>query len=192
MKNERLARLKSTYDDATSTLAIREDGAEVARGDLSTRDGRRTIEAFFATYSADDLRGPPRILEGENHSFSDVARKVVSIINLASVAELERTIGAPVDPLRFRGNIYVEGWPAWKEKSLIGQTIELGPAARGSVVKDIVRCPATNVDPVTGARDMDIPETLKATFGHQDCGIYVEVTNGGTIAPGDRIDMVEA
>jgi uncharacterized protein YcbX len=190
MKNERLARLKTSYDDATETLSVRDGGAEVARGDLRNPDGRTAIEAFFAKYCADELRGPPKILHGENHSFSDVSRKVVSIINLASVAELEKVVGAKVDPLRFRANIYVADWPAWHEATLLGATVAFGTEARGTVVKSIVRCPATDVDPATGARDLHIPETLRSAFGHQDCGIYVEITHGGTIAPGDQIGSV--
>ena len=49
------------------------------------------------------------MLQAPGHSFSDVARKVVSIINLASVAAIENAVGAPVHPLRFRGNLYVDG-----------------------------------------------------------------------------------
>src|SRR5258705_422492 len=81
----------------------------------------------------------------EGHSFSDVAAKVVSIINLASVAALETVIGTPVHPLRFRANVYVSGWPAWHEFSLLGQEIAIGQA-RLKVTKRIVRCAATNVD----------------------------------------------
>ena len=53
---------------------------------------------------------------------------MVSIINLASVAAVENAVGAPVDPLRFRGNIYVTGWPAWHEFDLLGQEIAIGDA----------------------------------------------------------------
>jgi uncharacterized protein YcbX len=59
--------------------------------------------------------------------------------------------------------------------------------ARAKVVKRIVRCAATNVDPVTAARDMEIPQTLQRSFGHGDCGIYAEVTTDGEIAIGDTI-----
>ena len=59
-----------------------------------------------------ELRGPPKVLHGEGHSFSDVAMKVVSILNLASVSVVEMAAGAPVHPLRFRGNTYVTGWSA--------------------------------------------------------------------------------
>ena len=94
------------------------------------------------------LRGAPKVLSGQNHSFSDVAKKVVSIINLASVAELETVAGAPVDPLRFRANLYVRGWAAWDEFKLIGERLQIGEATL-KVTKRIVRCAATEVDPAT-------------------------------------------
>jgi uncharacterized protein YcbX len=186
MRNERLAALRTHFDDASDTLTISYDGREAARGDLRTPEGRAAIEAFFARYSADELRGPPKVLHGANHSFSDVARKVVSIINLNSVQAAEDVIGAPVDPLRFRANLYVEGWPAWHEFDLLEQDLTIGDA-RLKVVKRIVRCAATNVDPQTGARDLTIPPTLMQNFGHMDCGVYAEVIEGGEIGVGDTI-----
>jgi len=187
MKNERLARLGTGFDDAAQMLVIRESGAEVARGDLRTAAGRAAIEGFFARFCADELRGPPKVLAAPGHSFSDVAKKVVSIINLASVAAIEGLVGRPVDPLRFRGNLYVEGWPAWGEFGLLGQDIAIGTQARAKVVKRIVRCAATNVEPGTGVRDLDIPSTLLRSLGHADCGIYAEVIAGGAIAAGDPV-----
>ncbi|MFN3656782.1 MAG: MOSC domain-containing protein [Pseudolabrys sp.] len=187
MKNERLAALRTDYDEASHTLTIRHEGGEAARGDLRTAEGRAAVEAFFARYCADELRGPPKVLHGEGHSFSDVARKVVSIINLASVNELETVIGAPVDPLRFRANVYVKGWPAWHEFDLLDREIAIG-GARLKVVKRIVRCAATNVDPHTGIRDLSIPQTLMQNFDHMDCGVYADVLAGGKIAVGDKLD----
>ena len=121
MRNERLATLRTRFDDASHTLTVDYDGREAARGDLRTADGRAAIERFFASFSADDLRGPPKVLHAPGFSFSDVAAKVVSIINLASVADLENYVGAPIDPLRFRANLYVTGWPAWQELDMVGQ-----------------------------------------------------------------------
>jgi uncharacterized protein YcbX len=125
-------------------------------------------------------------LSGAGHSFSDVARKVVSIINLASVRALENMVDHPVHPLRFRANLYVEGWPAWHESDLLDQTITIGET-RLKVVKRITRCAAVNVDPDTAARDLAIPQALMRRFGHTECGIYAEVIAGGAIAVGDAI-----
>jgi uncharacterized protein YcbX len=187
MKNERLARLDTYFDDAAQVLLIRENGTEVARGDLRTPAGCAAIERFFVRYSADELSGPPKVLAAPGHSFSDVAKKVVSIINLASVAAVEGMVARPVDPLRFRGNLYVEGWPPWREFDLLGKEIAIGAQACAKVVKRIVRCAATNVEPGTGIRDLDIPSTLLRHLGHADCGIYAEVTVGGAIATGDAV-----
>jgi uncharacterized protein YcbX len=186
MRNERLATLETRYDDATRVLSIRGEGRELARGDLSSKEGRLAIEAFFRRFMPAELRGPPKVLQAAGHSFSDVAAKVVSIINLASVAELETVIGAPVHPLRFRANVYVSGWPAWHEFSLLGQQITIGDA-RLKVTKRIVRCAATNVDPDTGLRDLEIPATLLRNFDHADCGIYAQVIDDGDIAAGDDV-----
>lgn len=192
MRNERLAALRTGYDEASHTLSIEWEGREAARGDLRSKEGRLAIEAFFRRYMPKELNGPPKVLTGELpsgdvHSFSDVARKVVSIINLASVAALESVTGVAVDPLRFRGNLYVSGWPAWHEFDLLDKEIAIGAQARLKVVKRIVRCAATNVDPATGIRDLTIPATLLKTYGHADCGVYAEVLTGGEIAAGDAL-----
>ena len=89
-------------------------------------------------------------------------------------------------PLRFRGNLYVTGWPAWQEFELVGRELVVG-RARVKVLRRIERCAATNVDPETGVRDLAIPRTLLQTFGHTDCGVYAEVTVAGEVAVGDAI-----
>jgi hypothetical protein len=187
MRNARLAELRTNFDETNHALTIGHENREAARGDLRTPEGRAVIEQFFAEFNADELRGPPKVLRAEGHSFSDVAKKVVSIINLASVAALEDASGTGVHPLRFRGNLYVEGWPAWREFDLLGSELAIGATTRLKVVKRIVRCAATEVDPDTGIRDLPIPSTLMKTYGHADCGVYAEVIEGGPIAVGDAV-----
>jgi uncharacterized protein YcbX len=186
MRDERLAALHSHYDDASRILTIRVNGEEAIRADLGTAEGRAATERYFATNFTGELKGPPKVLVGNGHSFSDVAKKVVSIINLGSVAAIEDMVGQPVHPLRFRANLYVRGWPAWSELDLLDRTLAIGDV-RLKVVKRIVRCAATNVEPLTGIRDMQIPDTIMRAFGHADCGIYAEVLSPARIAPGDAI-----
>lgn len=190
MRNARLAELQTSFDDQGQVLTIRHQAREAARGDLQASEGRAAIERFLAEHCADELRGPPRILHASDHSFSDVARKVVSLINLASVADLEDAAGQPVHPLRFRGNVHVTGWPAWSEFNLVGSTIAMGKTARLKIVKRIVRCAATEVDPDTAMRDLPIPRILTDAYGHTDCGVYAEVIEGGEIAAGDTVEAI--
>jgi uncharacterized protein YcbX len=190
MRNERLAGLRTHFEDRSNLLTIQEGGKAAARGDLETAEGRAAIEQFFTANFAGDLKGPPKILSGSGHSFSDVARKVVSIINLGSVAAIEGVVGQPVHPLRFRANMYISGWPAWHEFELLDRTLAIGDV-RLKVVKRIVRCAAVNVDPESAARDLDIPHTMMRRFGHADCGVYAEVVAGGAIGAGDAIATEE-
>jgi uncharacterized protein len=190
MRNERLAWLETRFEDRSNLLTIRKGGDVAAQGDLETPEGRLAIEQFFVANFASDLKGAPKILSSAGHSFSDVARKVVSIINLASARAIENMVGAPVHPLRFRANLYVEGWPAWHEFDLMDRTLAIG-ATRLKVVKRIVRCAAVNVDPDSAERDLEIPQALQRRLGHGDCGIYAEVIAGGTIAVGDAITVEE-
>jgi uncharacterized protein len=190
MRDEWLAALHARFDDASNVLTISQDGAIAAQGDLETAEGRTAIERFFATGFAGAIKGPPKVLSSSGHSFSDVARKVVSIINLGSLAAIENMVGQPVHPLRFRANLYVEGWPAWHEFNLLDQILTIGDV-RLKVVKRITRCAAVNVDPETAARDLEIPQALMRRLGHNECGIYAEVIAGGTISVGDTIAAEE-
>jgi hypothetical protein len=186
MRDERLATLDARLDEATGTLTIRRDGKQVARGQLTTPLGRKLIEQFVAAYMKAELRGAPRIVNADGHSFSDVAAKCLHIVNLASVRELERACGRRVDPLRFRANLYLEGVAPWAELGWIDKELGIGPA-RLTVFARTQRCEATNVDPATGARDMAVPAYLMRTWGHQDFGVYAKVTAGGEIAIGTPV-----
>ena len=69
---------------------------------------------------------------------------------------------------------------------MLGRELRIG-GARVKVIKRIVRCAATEVDPDTGIRDLEIPRTLQQSFGHADCGVYAEVVAGGEVAVGEPV-----
>jgi len=180
MRNERMASLKTGFDDVTHELTIDLAGKRVAQGVLDTSEGRRSIEDFIADYMADELNGPPKIVHALNHSFSDVSAKCLHIINLASLRELERLMGKSIDPLRFRANLIIDGPEPFSELEWPGRTMKSNDIEL-KVFKRTQRCPATNVDPVNGVRDMTIPDLLFEHFGHRDFGIYANVEAGGVL-----------
>lgn len=190
MRNEVLATLRTRYDDATGDLVIAGAGGEMLRASTTSPEGRQSITGFFEGFMPGALRGTPRLLQApEGYRFTDSRSGFVSIINLASVADLEARIGLPIDPLRFRGNIMVEGLDAWTELDLVGRELETASGVRLQVLKRIERCAATNVDPQTGARDLQLPKALLTAFGHVDCGIYCRILKGGRLAEGERFDI---
>ncbi len=192
MRDEKMAALDTTFDEDSKVLTVFRSGKQVARGCLSDKLGCQLLEQFFAAYAKDSLRGgAPKIVSAENHSFSDVPAKWVSIINLASVKDLERVARKPVHPLRFRGNIYLDGLEPWEEFNWLDRTLTIGGEPVLEVTERTTRCAAINVDPETGARDMTLPRTLDIGFGHQDCGIYARVAANGKIAVGDKVEVTD-
>jgi uncharacterized protein YcbX len=189
MRNEKLAELAALFDERTQVLTIRKAGALLAEGRLDTPEGRRAIEAFIDRFCTDDLRGPARIVASPGFCFSDYPGKVLSLINLETVRAIGERIGESVNPLRFRGNLYVDGLPAWQEFSWVGRQLDVGGIAM-TAVERISRCAATNVDPETGARDLDIPRSLLHAWGHADCGIYLEIRSAGRLSAGDALAVV--
>jgi uncharacterized protein YcbX len=189
MRDERLATLEARFDDATQTLSILRAGKQVARGQLSTLVGRQMIEQFLAAYMKGSLRGAPKVVVAEGHSFSDVSAKCLHIVNLASLRDLERVTGRQIDPLRFRANVYLDGVPAWEEFRWLDRGLKLGDV-EVQVFDRTTRCDATNVDPATGVRDMAVPALLQRHFGHADFGVYAKVTSGGRLAVGDAVSLL--
>lgn len=191
-RNERLAALRSRYDDENKTLIIERDGKQVARGLIDQPVGRKMIEQFFAAYLGDEVRGIPKLLRARDHSFADDPRPCLSLINISSLRELERVMGRHLDPLRFRGNLYFDTGEPWDEFSWVGKEIAVtGPlgTVRLKGISRIERCAATNVNPETGDRDSQIPKALQSAFGHIDLGIYAEVLSGGTMTVGADIGV---
>jgi uncharacterized protein len=193
MRDEKLALLQTRFDAETGLLTIAENGRELLRGRLTEPEGCRAVAEFLTNFLGPCVDGPLRVIEAPGHAFADARRRpnattgqYVSLINLASIAALQTAMGTPVDPIRFRANIYFDGAPAWREHDWIGAEIALG-AARLRVLSPITRCAATQVNPITAERDLDIPAALDRHFGHINLGIYAEVISAGEIALGDPL-----
>lgn len=188
MRNEAIARMEALYDDASGTLSISHEG-QTATGAPRSPEGRAAIERFLEAHvPAADRRGPLRLLAAPDaFRFTDSGRGFVSILNLASVADLERRLGVPVDPLRFRANIHLEGLAPWAEFALVGAVLEAPSGLALRVSSRIDRCAAIEVDPVVGARDLPLVKALMTAYGHVDCGVYAEIVAGGALAEGQRL-----
>ncbi|MGO9173966.1 MAG: MOSC domain-containing protein [Rhodomicrobium sp.] len=189
MQHERLAGLALTFDEASHTLTLFRSAKPVAKGDLQTKPGRQMIEQFLAAYMKANLRGPPRIVSAQGHSFTDIAEKALHLVNLESVRILSRTAGIDLDPLRFRANLYFEGVPAFEERHWCGKTLACGSTTL-KVFDETGRCEATSVDPKTARRGLSVPATLERTWGHTKLGLYAKVISGGEVEAGSAIAML--
>jgi hypothetical protein len=193
MRDERLAELQVAYDDVSGRLRIAHAGRQVVDADTDEA-GREAIERFFEAFMADSLPGRPRLVQARGHMFTDNPIKYVSLINLASVRAIAEAIvettgealDGPLDPLRFRANLYVDDLEPWAELDWVGRELAAGEA-RLRCVERIDRCAATNVNPATARRDLNIPQTLRTAYGHIDCGVLLQVVRGGRLETGQSI-----
>jgi uncharacterized protein YcbX len=191
-RQEALARLTTSYDGSTGLLSVI-DSAERLSANVHCPEGRAAIAAFFARFLPEDQKpSQPRLVTAVNHCFTDVGvhsselMHAISVLNLASVRELETRIGKRLDPRRFRANIFVEGLDPWVENEWLNRELMLGTVScRG--MRLTRRCPATEVNPDSAIRDINVPRELMRCYGHIHLGIYLSVIKGGVLRLGDTV-----
>lgn len=189
VQEERLAQLRVAYDPFGPTVTLSRQGRQVVSADPTGQIGRMLLSQFFAGFLTGTPRGMPSFQEVDDGNRAALLPNPVSILNLASIHDLERVARQPVDPRRFRANILVEGLPPWAEFEWVGRDIRIG-AATLRVAGRIPRCSATNVNPDTAERDMNVPLTLRKGFGHIDMGVYAAVAGGGAVKPGAEVGEI--
>lgn len=188
-RDAQLARLQTHLDPQTRLFSIRVQGNLVHESDFTEPAAvERTIDFFASMFGLEPGRRP-LLAQAVPHRFTDASvgsprlMNAISLINLNSVADFSARLGVPVDPLRFRGNLYFDGWPAFSEFDRVDEEFEVG-SLRLRVLQRIKRCAATEVNPTTAERDVAVPRLLKEHYGHFDMGVYAEVLTGGTVEPG--------
>lgn len=189
MLDEQLATVRTEFDETTRRLVVWQDGVPILAAGIDTAGDRKTIEGFFHHLVGDTIPAPPKFVAADNGEFMDSKDRTVSLINLASIRHMEEKWGEGLDLRRFRSNIYVDGLEPWIEHQWIGATLIIG-GTRCYVDRRNARCAATNVDPVTGARDMNIPRAMIESYGHADLGLNLHVHGGGRITVGDTVSVV--
>lgn len=189
-RDAKLALLDTRFEEATGMLHIAGEAF-----DTKTDTGRNGAAAAIAAHLGYEAEMQPTLHSAAPHRFTDVSvvseamMNAVSLINVDSVSSFAQTVGMEISPARFRGNILFSGTPPFAELEWEAREIAIGEA-RMRVVKRTKRCPATEVNLQTGARDIDLPGALQQHYGHRDMGIYAQITQGGQIAPGDALTLV--
>ena len=183
----RVACARTKLDDASGVMTAKAPGQPTFAGRLAEPAGREAFAAWVTDLIGDEARGPLKVVDARGaFRFTDHPQGQVSVINMASVRDLSAKMGVELDPLRFRGNLYVEGWPAWAENDWADRDLMVG-WARAKVFKPIVRCAAVEVDPTTGVRDLEVVKALFYSYGHMHCGIYIQMTSAGRVGLGDAV-----
>ena len=188
-QNPKLAQLRCRFDESAQTLTISHNKQQLICADMTSKEGRKEIELCIAGFMETEEQGAPRLVSAPEHHFSDIPQKAVSLINTASVDEISQAAGKKVSPLRFRGNIYIDGIEPWAEMDWRGKTLNLDGEPFFEVFDITGRCPATKVNLHNGERDVDMLNLLNTAFGHTNCGVYMRVINDGQIREGATLTV---
>lgn len=132
---------------------------------------------------------PTAVVRAPGQSLCDQPYPCLSLIGVASLADLEARSGKALSPRRFRANLWAEGWAPFAEFDLVGKRLRIG-STEFEVKERVGRCRATDVNPESGARDIDMLKTLESLYGHTDLGVFLTVSEPGAIARGDRIEVL--
>ncbi len=170
-------------DSSALTISLTAPSGESTTFRTDDRERRVASAEFLARHIP--AQGPcPRELVVADQGMFDSRAAGISIINPASVAALDGAL----DPLRFRGNVLVDGLAPFEEFALIGKVVRLG-GVRLAITEAIERCPATTVNPITAEVDVNVPQILSASCGHLHCGVYGRILESGVVRDGDAIEI---
>ncbi len=148
-------------------------------------DGEKLVAWLRPLWPA-DRPAPASVGHVAGQAMTDVPEPYVSLLSVASNADLSRRMGVDLSIHRWRGNLWIEGMDPWAEGDLIGKRLRVGGAVL-EVRAHITRCKATTVNPETGHADADTLKALSQAFGHQDFGVYALVVEGGDVAMDDKV-----
>ncbi|KEO58889.1 MOSC domain-containing protein [Thioclava indica] len=152
-------------------------------------DHAKLFEWLRALWPADAPQPNALLRAPEDQPLSDQSTPLLSLIGQASLNDLSAKLGQPLSRARFRANLWVEDWEPFAEFDLIGCQIRVGDA-RLEVRKRVGRCRATDANPETGLRDIDMLPALSQHYNHTDLGVFCAVIEGGEIARGARVEVI--
>ena len=187
-KSPRLQAIAAHVDERLNKITLSHpDCADITIDPDDADDANQFVR--WVTPLSNAARMLPARLVSAAQPMTDTKFQSISIINLASHAEIEKNLGTSLAPTRWRGNILIDGWAPWVEKEMIGKRIRIGEAEL-EIREEITRCLATTVNIETGIRDADTLGALKNGFGHQEMGVYAVVVNSGRIRQQDTVEVL--
>lgn len=159
---------------------------EIAPG---TPEGSAALVDWVRPMWPDNRPAPSHLVRATGQAMTDVPDPLVSILSVTSNRDLGARMGTELSIHRWRGNLWLDGFPPFEEFNWIGRRIRIGQAVL-EVADRITRCNATKANPETGIADADTLGALEAAFDHRDFGVYARVVTGGHVHVGDRAELL--
>jgi len=185
----KLMAVTSSFDAATGIIKLQHpDLDDIAVNPDDASDARELIE--WVTKISDPKRSLPSHVFKAGRGMTDSKAQTLSILTKASLDAFSKTIDAPLDQRRFRGNIWLDGTnEPWDEFNWVGKHIRIGQVEL-EIIEPIERCMATTVNPDTGVSDLQTLNTLKENWDHRNFGVFGVVTKPGIINVNDAVEVL--
>lgn len=126
----------------------------------------------------------------------------ITLVTTSSLRRLEREVGAPVDPSRFRAGFVLENAIEHEEDAWDGRQIRIGTATL-KVRTPVPRCAITGFNPTKGIRDQEVmksliryrdkfplPDGMLPGFATPGFAAYAEVIEPGFVRTGDQVEFL--
>lgn len=149
-------------------------GVTVWRDSLQVPDAGEPAAAWLSGFLGRDCRlvhVPASRARQVDSAYAEAGDRVafadgfpLLLLGQGSVDDLSARVGRPLEMLRFRPNLVIEGAPAYAEDGW--RRIRIG-ALEFDVVKGCSRCIMTTLDPMTGERSVD-REPLATLKGYRE------------------------
>ena len=184
-----LMAIEAKLDEATETLTLSHPNQK----DFTFQpNDERQLSGFLAWVKPLMPSGraqSARIIHVPERGSTDTDYPSISINSHASLRAISDKVGMPLSPLRWRGNIWLDGLNPWVEHSWLDQRFRIGTVVFEGV-EPVVRCLATTANPKTGERDADTLGALNDGWNHQNFGLYARVIKSGKISIRDTLELL--
>ena len=180
------------FQDEKLTFSLKDK--EILTIDVNQLGERKALSSKISELE-DSLKQPIVLMKNYEFPFFDtsISKKVnfvnsVSLLNIQSINDFQKRIDRKIETSIFRGNICIDGIEPWKEREWIGKVIKINDVSF-KVEKNIPRCVAINLKPLTDEYSFNLLQSLKKTYNHFEMGIYLTALNDGEINIGDTINF---
>lgn len=186
-KAPRLAGIDARVDEAAGIVHLRHP--DLPDLSLNPDTDPEALVAWAGPLIPENRARSARVVRGAQRGFTDTDFASVSIMNAATHRAVEDRLGRALEPERWRGNVWIDGFAPWEEFDWLGRQVRIGGVDL-EIRERVVRCAATTASPRTGQRDTDTLGLLNAAWGHQDFGVYAVVMATGAVAVGDPVEVL--
>lgn len=154
-------------------------------GDVLSIDDPALIEQL-----GEGLRDAPQLrLVRSDRALTDC--RPVSLISMSTIRQIESELDIPLDPRRFRANIYFDLMTGggFAEDAFAGRRLRIGASATVMVLERDPRCRLLSLDPDTG--DQNPAVFRHVVQAHENlAGVYCAVLVEGVLRKGDSIELL--